>query len=260
MDSALQNRLNAAADVLISMGLSVIPISVETKKPTLAWSERVDSPMTSAEWRISGVGCNLALITGMISKYVVVDCDSAESYKGWLRSKPLTPLRVRTKRGMHFYYQHPGADHYIKSGSHIKDEAGFEYDVKGERSYVVFPPSMRGGHQYQIVPCSGNLDAKLLAADTLPVFDPAWRPETRMEHRHEKAISDGVAYISKIRAVAGNGGDRDTFRAACRLRDSGLSEVEALVAMLEWNRTNAEPPWSERELLHKVRCTFEGES
>jgi hypothetical protein len=40
------------------------------------------------------------------------------------------------------------------------------------------------------------------------------------------------------------------------LRQAGLSEVEAYVAMQVWNRTNAEPPWSERELLHKVRDAY----
>jgi len=68
-----------------------------------------------------------------------------------------------------------------------------------------------------------------------------------------KRIHDGAAYIAKIRAVSGNGGHNVTFRAACCLRDAGMDEAEALLTMLQWNKTNAEPRWSDLELLHKVR-------
>ena len=65
-----------------------------------------------------------------------------------------------------------------------------------------------------------------------------------------------MAYIAKIVAVAGQGGHNETWRAVQRLKDSELSEAEALLAMQEWNRTNAKPPWSDRELLHKIRGVY----
>jgi hypothetical protein len=32
-----------------------------------------------------------------------------------------------------------------------------------------------------------------------------------------------------------------------------MGESDALIAMLDWNKTHADPPWTERELLYKVQ-------
>lgn len=90
----------------------------------------------------------------------------------------------------------------------------------------------------------------------LPVFDMAWRPMHQTEESVERAISDGVAYISTIRAVAGQRGHDDTWRAANALKDSGLRECEALLCLLEWNKTHAIPSWSEKEILHKIKSAY----
>jgi hypothetical protein len=251
----LQERLDIVAKYYLSLGLSVIPIGTD-KKPFIKWLEHIEKPLTN--WRFPG--CNIALLTGQFNNLVVADCDSEESYIGWLKTKPQTPLRVKTKRGMQFYYQHPKI--YIKSDAHIKDPSGFEYDVKGDRSYVVAPPSVRSGHQYSICVCSSNIRGKLIPFSQLPVFNPAWRPEripdTSGAARTGRSVTDvsirdGIRYIQAIRAIAGSGGDRETFRAACKLIESGMGESDALIAMLDWNKTNADPPWTERELLYKVQ-------
>jgi hypothetical protein len=56
--------------------------------------------------------------------------------------------------------------------------------------------------------------------------------------------------------VAGEGGHNATYRAACKLRDAGLAEVEALAILSDWNETNASPPWSAVELEHKIRSAY----
>ena len=54
-------------------------------------------------------------------------------------------------------------------------------------------------------------------------------------------------------AVAGHGGDVQTFRVCCRLaRGFALPDDEALDLLSEWNM-RCEPPWSERELQAKLR-------
>ena len=70
-------------------------------------------------------------------------------------------------------------------------------------------------------------------------------------------IVNVVKYINEIKAIAGEGGHNATFRAACKLRDAGLSEAEALASLVEWNSTNCDPPWTTKELLHKVRSAYE---
>jgi hypothetical protein len=54
-------------------------------------------------------------------------------------------------------------------------------------------------------------------------------------------------------AVAGQHGDIETFRACCRLvRGFLLTDVDAIALIAEWN-ARCEPPWTERELVDKVR-------
>jgi len=249
----LQERLNIVAAYYLSIGLSIVPIGAD-KRPVIKWAEHMGKPLQN--W--SFPGCNIALLTGQFNGVVVADCDSEESYIGWLKTKTQTPLRVKTKRGMQFYYRHPGQ--YIKSDSHIKDPSGFEYDVKGDKSYVVAPPSFRAGHQYQFCVCSSNISGKLIPFRELPVFNPEWRPERVQLQQFPNrgadvspSIRDGIKYIQNIRAIAGSGGDKETFRAACKLIESGMSESEALLAMLDWNDKNADPPWTKQQLLYKVQ-------
>lgn len=261
----LQERLDIVAKYYLSLGLSVIPIGTD-KKPFIKWLEHIDKPLTN--WRFPG--CNIALLTGQFNNLVVADCDSEDAYIGWLKTKTPTPLRVKTKRGMQFYYRHPGQ--YIKSDAHIKDPAGFEYDVKGDRSYVVAPPSVRSGHQYSICVCSSNIRGKLIPFSELPVFNPEWRPERnsdfpeRMGSRAgnipspSSAIHDGLAYIDRIRPVAvkqgGQGRDKDVYRAACKLVECGMSQAEVGMHMERWNSTHVTPPLPRTELLHKINRAF----
>lgn len=54
-------------------------------------------------------------------------------------------------------------------------------------------------------------------------------------------------------AIAGGHGDLQTFRLCCRIaRGFGLSDDDALAVLCEWNH-RCLPPWSERELLEKLR-------
>jgi hypothetical protein len=247
----LQQRIDTVATWFLGQGLSVIPIGAD-KRPVVPWGEYMEKPLK--EWRFRG--CNIALLTGQFNNLVVADCDSEESYIGWLKTKQMTPLRVRTKRGMQFYYRHPGE--YIKSGSHLKDKSGFTYDIKGDKGYVVAPPSVRSGHQYQFLPCSQNIRGKYMPFSQLPMFDPTWRPEQSLHYPERSAtvtagIRNGIAYINRIFAVAGEHGDKRTFMAACKLIESGMDEASALSAMIDWNQTNAKPPWPKGRLLHYVR-------
>ncbi len=62
------------------------------------------------------------------------------------------------------------------------------------------------------------------------------------------------AYVAKMpHAVAGAGGHNATFAVACRLvHGFGLSDVDAWALLCEFNARCA-PPWSDRELRHKLR-------
>ena len=62
------------------------------------------------------------------------------------------------------------------------------------------------------------------------------------------------AYIAPIQSISGSGGHTALFKAALALaKGYNLPEDEALALLREWNETNASPPWSESDLVHKIR-------
>ncbi len=70
-----------------------------------------------------------------------------------------------------------------------------------------------------------------------------WRPVERAE-----------AYLSQVPpAVAGHHGDLHTFQTCCRIvRGFALDDDQALAVLVAWN-ARCQPPWTERELLQKIR-------
>lgn len=63
-----------------------------------------------------------------------------------------------------------------------------------------------------------------------------------------------VAYLAKVpAAIAGHHGDLRTFQTCCRIvRGFALDDDQALAVLADWN-ARCQPPWTERELLHKIR-------
>lgn len=220
-------------------GLSVIPISQE-KKPLVKWTEfqsRRPSMAELLDWPKE----NLAIVTGSISDLVIVDCESREDAEWFWKKRGQSPVVVQTSRGYHLYFRHPGQ--HVSTGSRFKDKQGrIRYDVRGDGGYALAPPSK---YRTWIKP--------LIETAKLPKFQMSWRPAPICSN---KDIRDGAKYIEHIRAVGGQGGSNDTFRAARILRESGIGEAEALFTMQQWNKTNASPPWSEGELLHKVKSAY----
>jgi hypothetical protein len=230
-------------------GLSVIPL-LDDKKPARPWAKFQDErPKLSdiVSWASDPNVCNLGIVTGQISNLCVIDCDSRPSAEWFHTTHGGSPVMVRTKRGVHFYFRHP--DERVQNASGI-ESGGHSYDVRGDGGFVVAPPSLHSEGEYQWV-------KPLIWPADLPRFNTDWRPQRAGQAQSEKKIHDGIKYIAHIRAVQGQRGSDDTYRACCILRESGLSEGESLLAMQEWNAAgNADPPWSDRELLHKVTSAY----
>lgn len=244
------DAIKASATKCLEMGLSVIPIG-SNKLPAIKWREYIDKPLRS--WEFSG--CNMGLITGQINNIVVVDCDSRHSSLMWRATMPKTPLMTTSSRGVHFYYRHPGQ--YVKSAAHL-DTFGFPYDIKGDRSYVLSPPSVRNGHRYRFVKHDGNPEGKWITPEKLPMFDVAWRPESRRCSHYasnEKEIYNVRLYIAKIYATEGCR-DRVTFRVARTVKESGATESEAVAIVVDWHLRNCTPPWEVMEVAAKVRRVY----
>ncbi len=61
------------------------------------------------------------------------------------------------------------------------------------------------------------------------------------------------AYLANLPpAISGQGGHNATFRAACWTVRFGLSDGDALALLREFNQ-RCQPPWTEKDLAHKLR-------
>ena len=100
---------------------------------------------------------------------------------------------------------------------------------------------------------------------TFAPFPDGLFPDDRREVQRQVTENLGVIermvrarhYVLRAEgAVSGQNGHGRTFWLACKLRKSppegfGLSVAEAFPLMCEWN-TKCQPPWNEREILHKL--------
>ena len=227
------------AEEYLAHRLSVIPLN--GKRPTTDWKEYQARLATLDEVRQWG-RCNIGLVTGAVSGITVVDCDTRDDAV-WFYRQHRTPMICKTGKGIHLYYR----------GSLVGNRAKVlsrQIDVRGNGGYVVAPPSFhQSGRKYEWAIPEWEFNRA-----ELPEFDPDWigGVESQTVYSTSQKVRDGIAYISKIHAVSGQGGHSATFRAAIKLVESGLSEVEAFAALVDWNRTNCQPPWTTPELMHKL--------
>ncbi len=239
-------------------GLSVVPVRRSTKRAAIYWTALQTAFIENWDYP----NCDLAVITGPLSGVVVADCDSEDAVVWWTKNRTPTPLMVRSRRGVHFYYAHPGV--YVKSGSHLKIE-NIEFDVKGDNGLCVLPPSTTSnGGRYRVVRCDANPTGMWVQKDNLPVFDPNWRIDmtkpmmvpTASKADTSATVKHAWNYIKRIYAVAGSGGNKATYQVACTLRRAGLTAGEAFHMICHWNQTNAQPEWTERELEQKIKSAY----
>lgn len=99
-----------------------------------------------------------------------------------------------------------------------------------------------------------------LVADTYQPPMPTPRPSTNGHTQQRQRTGSAVDVLERARkylekippAIDGQGGSKDCFRAACVLvKGFDLGQEEAFAAIQDWNST-CQPPWSEKELRHKI--------
>lgn len=182
---------------------------------------------------------NVELVDGWRGRstenFVVVDLDNPDlipRYEKKFRDRITTIVETPS-----------GGRHYWHSGQ-LRNQQNREWDVRGEGGYVCVPPSP--GYRF-VTP--------ELPIEYLRPFPPEII-KAECSQKCTTIVLNARRYIRGIFANSGQRGHNATFKVACKLRDEGLSEVEALAEMIEWNRTNASPPWDTKSLLHKVRSAY----
>ena len=139
------------AKKLAAAGRSVIPVHGDNlpeqpKKPAIAWRRFQREIMGSDEIDFAfrkGVTA-LGIVCGRVSRLIVVDFDDMDGYARFCRRFPglVATRTVKTRRGCHLYF---GTAQKVPS--HQFDGG----DIKGERSYVLAPPSRIANVSYAVV-------------------------------------------------------------------------------------------------------------
>lgn len=236
----------AAALEYLERGWSVIPIRPRDKRPLVKWAEfqrRRASDLEVRSWWERWPEANVGIVTGSISKIVVVDVDPRKGGRAAPIFKQFpTGLVARTgSGGVHLFYALPNGRRVQNAAS----ESGVDW--RGEGGYVVAPPSSHpSGGEYRWL------------RDREPgpppefVFQPA-KPADSSREKEE-------GWLARVM----HGVERGERNDACaRLAGYWLSKrvppEVILEQLMDWNKKNT-PPMSAYEVertLESVRGTHE---
>ncbi len=130
---------------LARLGFSTFPVERGGKRPLMKWerfqSERPDLA-TLEQWAQRET--NVGIATGAVSGLLVLDLDSAEAVAEAKALGLPDTLTVRTGKGLHAYFKHPGG----KVGNRAGIKPG--WDIRGDGGYVVGPGSLHpSGRRYE---------------------------------------------------------------------------------------------------------------
>lgn len=160
LQSADQNLVNAKA--LLEAGLQVFPARYKDKFTLVKWEPfqdtRVDEKMLT-RWFTGRPLVNYWVMTGRMSGYLVVDCDTEAGEKWWREQFGDeifdATACVKTFKGRHFWFRIPSdwdADTTIASWSvhpGKDDDHGVSFDFRADLTGVIVPPSVHEtGFQY----------------------------------------------------------------------------------------------------------------
>lgn len=144
--------IDNAIDLVEKHGCSVIPLGGDDgKKPLIkTWTEfqtRQPSEAELEEWNTRWPDANIGIITGAVSGLVVIDADGDEGLAWMKEHLPVTSVYVKTGKGWHAYFKHPG--------KHINNKVRMapQIDIRADGGYVVAPPSVHKvtGSKYEWV-------------------------------------------------------------------------------------------------------------
>jgi len=204
-------------------------------------------------------GCGYGIATGSCSGIFVIDLDGADAIHAFYEGGDV-PRTFAVKRGddrRHLYFRHPSF--------RVKNTASAllpGVDVRGDGGYVVCLGSPhRSGQFYEI-------------ADDVPILDaPAWLLEWEGLRKHEEQgavpppvpvipgspeeagrIAEAIERLTNAPpAISGKNGHAQTFIIAQVLMRTLELPVETAYALFVTHyNPRCEPPWSEREIRHKL--------
>jgi len=219
----------------VKMGVSVIPIPYRAKAATISWSEytkRLPTEQEIREW-FKNEEKNIGIVCGRISKNLVVfDFDDPEAMSfviADINETAKKTLVVRTGKGFHVYYR-------VKTPENFK-LMNLKVDVKGERGYVIAPPSIHpSGIKYMalgtmnISEVSDDVISLMREADEMYPLAKVAAVEWGSGNRHELAL--GLASFFRTRGKWSSDKVQRFIRGVMRMKGD-REEVEDRMRAVE---------------------------
>ncbi|MBA7539573.1 hypothetical protein ES705_31853 [subsurface metagenome] len=222
------------------MGWNVVPVRSD-KKPLIKWKDFQQRQSTVGEineWFTLWRDANIAILTGSISKIVVVDTDSPEGLKNLtakIDKRDLNTLKSQTGRG--------GTHLIYKTSELLPNAVGIlpDVDFRGEGGYVVVPPSIHAnGKAYKWISKAKILDL----------------PDGIIRLLNTKGKS-GITEQSWEMNIEKGERNNELTRRAGKLIRSNLPKSEVLKILVGWNSEHCKPPLPEKDVVIIVNSIFD---
>jgi predicted P-loop ATPase len=222
------------------------------KHPVSAgWTKNIPRTLDDVREQFKGHRGNVGIL--LDNRYVLIDADGQQGLEDidTLGEMPDTLTQVSgSQSGGHWIYRlQPHQD-----AGKITDRRlpGMSIDVKVRGQFVAAPSLHASGHRYRWA--EGHL------MEPAPLPDHLYARLCKPTEPTRPQVSESGPSLERVRryvakmdpAIAGQGGHNAAYRAACFIVGQGLSEDDELAVFYEYN-DRCEPPWSNAELLHKLR-------
>jgi len=258
---------------LAKRGFHVFPLEQNGRVPVIRdWPRAASSdPQTVSRLFSDALGepveYNIAIRTGQGLAVIDFDCKNGktglDALAAWdaIGAIPES-LRARTASGgVHVFVTVPEGQDPPNSVGKLADGV----DVRGHHGYVIAPGSTLDGRSYEWLSDSSAV-IKPIDPDMLERCGKATIREddeprpALVELDTEASISRAIDWLQHEapEAVEGSGGDFETYKVACKVRDFGVSPDTAFSLISEhWNETGkAAPPWPPEELQRKIANAY----
>lgn len=243
------------------------PFPVDGKRPCVrSYAARRPSLSALERWSAAFPNANLGLPTRR-ERLVVLDADDPGAIALFEEIVGYTPLRVRTRRGEHWYFRDFTGS--VPTAIHPNGQA-FDIKASGSADYVLIPGSQHGGAIYRLVDEAEVSPMEFVRRlKSLPSLDPAKlrdlmqqpqglvRPRPITAHRGETVILNGASIPIGAR-------NDSLFKAACRdahdVRRRFGDEEQALAALIDrvqaYNETLCAEPVPAAEVEKLARSAW----
>lgn len=262
-----------AARAYVRRGWSVVPVPFKQKRPVLKEWEQLRLTETDLT-EYFDQPANIGLILGEPSGWLVdVDLDCVEARAIAANYLPPTPAKSGRAGApaSHWWYIAEGAK-TVQHRDPVTKQMIVELRSTGGQT-VVGPSLHPTGQQYEVltgepaVVSAAMLTARVeaLAKRVIELrhgeqpSPPVRNPPTQTVDRHRVESPTDVerralAYLDKVPpAISGNGGHAATYTAATVLvHGFEIDPERALSLLLGHYNPRCEPPWTEKELRHKI--------